>query len=203
MCTIWRLGRSGRWRFQHSNVLTWGLFGTRNFRHHGHFGTGCPPARTSAGPNSTRAEMFPWWNIRAEMTLAEMVGSLPPCPILLAKLKIHLRFSHLYSRVHISSDEVFSKILNKPFIVQKKMIPHMKAFGLFNKIKPKKKNSEKKNHNGRLKKRSSSSSANSQYFFVKILWIGPWVSRIDWCKGHWRGSIYMVVRLSGISPKTA
>jgi hypothetical protein len=24
-----------------------------------------------------------------------------------------------------------------------------------------------------------SSSANSQYFFMKILWIGPWVSRID------------------------
>ena len=30
-----------------------------------------------------------------------------------------------YSRVHISSDEVFSKILKKPSIVQKKMIPHM------------------------------------------------------------------------------
>jgi hypothetical protein len=41
--------------------------------------------------------------------------------------------------VHISSDEVFSKILKKPFIVQKKMIPHMKAFGLFNKMKQKKK----------------------------------------------------------------
>jgi hypothetical protein len=44
-----------------------------------------------------------------------------------------------YSRVHISSDEVFSKILKKPSIVQKKMIPHMNAFGLFNKIKKKKK----------------------------------------------------------------
>ena len=43
-----------------------------------------------------------------------------------------------YSRVHISSDEVFSKILKKPSIVQKKMIPHMKAFGLFNKMKQKK-----------------------------------------------------------------
>ena len=28
-----------------------------------------------------------------------------------------------YSRVHISSDEVVSKILKKPSIVQKKMIP--------------------------------------------------------------------------------
>jgi hypothetical protein len=50
-----------------------------------------------------------------------------------------------YSRVHISLDEVFSKILKKPSIVQKKMIPHMKAFGLLNKMKQKKKNSEKKN----------------------------------------------------------
>ena len=48
----------------------------------------------------------------------------------------------------------------------------MKAFGLFNKMK-------QKNQNGRLKKRSFSSSANSQYFFVKISWIGPWVFRID------------------------
>ena len=43
-----------------------------------------------------------------------------------------------YSRVHISSDEVFSKILKKPSTVQKKMIPHIKAFGLFNKMKQKK-----------------------------------------------------------------
>ena len=36
----------------------------------------------------------------------------------------------MYSRVHISSDEVFSKILKKPSIVQKKQLPHMKAFSL-------------------------------------------------------------------------
>ena len=51
----------------------------------------------------------------------------------------------IYSRVHISSDEVFSKILKKPSIVRKKMIPHMKAFSLFNKMKQKKKITEKKN----------------------------------------------------------
>ena len=82
--------------------------------------------------------------------------------------------------MHINSDEVFSKILKKPSIVQKNMIPHMKAFGLFDKMK---KNFifflKKKIQNGRLKKRSFSSSANSQYFFVKILWIGPWVIRIN------------------------
>ena len=37
--------------------------------------------------------------------------------------------------------------------------------------------------------------------FVKISWIGPWISRIDWCKGHWCGLTYMVVRLSSISPQ--
>ena len=44
-CTIRRCRRSGRWTFQHGNALTWGLFGTRNFRHEEfwaqeHFGTG-------------------------------------------------------------------------------------------------------------------------------------------------------------------
>ena len=48
----------------------------------------------------------------------------------------------------------------------------MKAFGRFNKMKQKK-------SKWPPKKRSFSSSANSQYFFVKISWIGPWVSRID------------------------
>ena len=38
-----------------------------------------------------------------------------------------VRLRTMYSRVHISSDEVFSKILKKPSIVQKKMIPHMKG----------------------------------------------------------------------------
>jgi hypothetical protein len=33
--------------------------------------------------------------------------------------------------------------------------------------------------NGRLKKTKFFKTANSQYFFSKISWIGPWVSRID------------------------
>ena len=111
----------------------------------------------------------------------------------------------IYSRVHISSDEVFSKILRKPSIVQKKIIPHMKAKVVFigKKRKRKKKNSKKKFKMADLKKSSFSSSANSQYFFTKISWIGPWVSRIDWCEGHWCGLTYMVVRLSNVSSKTA
>ena len=61
---------------------------------------------------------------------------------------------------------------------------------------------KKKIQNGRLKKTEFFNSANSQYFFVKISWIDSWVSRIDWCEGHWCDSIYMAVRLSDISSKT-
>ena len=39
--------------------------------------------------------------------------------------------------------------------------------------------SEKKFQNGRLKKSLFSKIANSQNFFAKISWIGPWVSRIE------------------------
>ena len=37
---------------------------------------------------------------------------------------------------------------------------------------------------------------------MKISWIGPLISRIDWCEGHWNVSTYMVVRLFDISSKT-
>ena len=43
--------------------------------------------------------------------------------------------------------------------------------------------------------------ANSQKFFVKISWIGHWVSWIDWCERHSCSSTYMVVRLSEVSDK--
>ena len=39
-------------------------------------------------------------------------------------------------------------------------------------------------------------------FFMKISWISPWVSRIDWCKGHWFCSTHMAVRLANVSSKT-
>ena len=48
----------------------------------------------------------------------------------------------------------------------------MKAFGLFNKMKQKK-------SKWPPKKMLFSTCANSQYFFVKISWIDPWVSMID------------------------
>ena len=63
------------------------------------------------------------------------------------------------------------------------------------------KKNQNQNQNGRLKKTEFFNSANSQYFFVKISWIGPWVSRIDWCEGHQSYSTYMAVRLSNISSK--
>ena len=63
--------------------------------------------------------------------------------------------------------------------------------------------SEKKIQNGRLKKSSFFKIANSQNFFAKISQIRPWVSRIEWCEGHWCSSTYMAVRLSDKSSKTA
>ena len=109
-----------------------------------------------------------------------------------------------YSRVHKSSDSFFSKILEKPSILQKKMIPHINGlhFSMRWSKKKKFKMADLKIQNGRLKKNSFSSSANSQYFFMKFSWIGPWVNRIDWCKGHWYVSTFVAVRLSDISSKT-
>ena len=62
---------------------------------------------------------------------------------------------------------------------------------------------EKKIQNGRLKKSSFFKIANSRNFFAKISEIGPWVSRIEWCEGHRCSSMYMAVRLSDKSSKTA
>ena len=81
--------------------------------------------------------------------------------------------------------------------ISKKMIPHIKPKVFFITKK------QNKIQNGRLKKRSFFKIANSQYFLVKILWIGPWISRIEWYEGHWNGSTYMVVRLSYIRSETA
>ena len=61
----------------------------------------------------------------------------------------------------------------------------------------------KKIQNGRLKKNSFFKIANSRIFFMKISQMGPWVSRIEWCEGHWCSSTYMAVRLSDKSSKTA
>ena len=43
----------------------------------------------------------------------------------------------LYSRVHFSLNSLFSKILKKPSIVQKKMIPHKKGLLVFFEMKQK------------------------------------------------------------------
>ena len=67
----------------------------------------------------------------------------------------------------------------------------------------KQKKIEEKNSKWPTKKTSFSNSANSQYFFMKFSWIGPWVSRIDWWQRHWCSSTYMAARLSDISSKMA
>ena len=51
------------------------------------------------------------------------------------------------------------------------------------------------------KKLSFSTTPKSWAITAKISWIGPWVSRIDWCEGHWFGTTYMAVRLSDMSSK--
>ena len=45
--------------------------------------------------------------------------------------------------------------------------------------------SKKKFQNGWLKKNTFFKTINSQYFFAKLSGIGPWISRINWCEGHW------------------
>jgi hypothetical protein len=66
----------------------------------------------------------------------------------------------------------------------------------------KKKKLKKKFQNGCFSKWPFFKISNSQKKFVKFSWICPWVSRIDWCEGHWCSSTYMVVRLSDVSSKT-
>ena len=69
-----------------------------------------------------------------------------------------------YSRKYgISSDEVFFNILKKPSIVQKKVMPHMKAFGLFDKMK------QKKFQNGRLTKFKMAASKKTHFPAPPIL----------------------------------
>ena len=107
-----------------------------------------------------------------------------------------------YCRVHNSSDGVFFKILKKPSLVQKWMILYMSGILVFIEMKLKKNFFfEKKKIKIKMAnfKKLISSSANSQYFFMKMSLIGSWVCRIDWCKGHWCGLPYMVVRLSNRS----
>ena len=41
------------------------------------------------------------------------------------------------------------------------------------------------------------------YDWFSWRWIDPWVSRINWCEGHWCGSTYIAVRLSDIGSKRA
>ena len=58
---------------------------------------------------------------------------------------------------------------------------------------------KKKNPKSKMadsKKVSFSTTSKSWAIVAKILQIGPWVSRINWCKGHSFCSTYMVVRLS-------
>ena len=61
----------------------------------------------------------------------------------------------------------------------KKSLLSYKCGLIFIGMKQKKIFFEKKIQNGRLKKTAIFNSPNSQYFFMKISWIGPWVSRVE------------------------
>ena len=55
---------------------------------------------------------------------------------------------------------------------------------------------EKKNPKWQTLKNLFFQNCQFSIFFVKVSWIGPCIRWIDWCKGHWCGSTYMVERLS-------
>ena len=82
----------------------------------------------------------------------------------------------------------------------------MKLLGFLHIEKPKKNFIDQPNNQKpktkKLNKSHFQGFVNSQYFFMKISWIGPWVSRIDWYEGHWYGSTHMAVRLSDICSET-
>ena len=57
------------------------------------------------------------------------------------------------------------------------MLPHMNLLRFLHTEKKKKKIDQPKTK--KLNKNHFQGFVNSQYFFMKILWIGPWVSGID------------------------
>jgi hypothetical protein len=65
--------------------------------------------------------------------------------------------------VHKSLDSFFSKILEKPSIVQKKMIPHIKGLDFFTEMK------QKKIQNGRLRKFKMAASKKPHFPAPPIL----------------------------------
>ena len=79
--------------------------------------------------------------------------------------------------MHISSDTAFLKTVKKPSIVQEEMLPHKKLLGFFHTEKPKKIFFEQPNNQIPKTKKQNKNHfqgfVNSQYFFMKISWIGP------------------------------
>ena len=59
---------------------------------------------------------------------------------------------------------------------------------------------KKKNQNGRHKKLRFSKPPILNIFAISG--IGPWLSTLNWCEGHWCCSTYMVVMLSDVTSKT-
>ena len=73
-------------------------------------------------PDDIIASPFPLNRLqnRAKVFMRKYLNSYPP----IISRDFFLLKPQVYSRVHKSSDSFFSKILEKPSIVQKKIIPH-------------------------------------------------------------------------------
>ena len=76
--------------------------------------------------------------------------------------------SSIYSRVHKRWQSFFSKILEKPSIVQKKMLPHIKGLDFSQRW------SKKKIQNGRLRKFKMAASKQPRFPAPPILNIFSW-----------------------------
>ena len=105
----------------------------------------------------------------------------------------HLWFppSFLPVNHHYSKNWVPSILTHNLWLIFKGMKQKKKIFFL-----------KKKIQNGRLKKTEFFNFVKSWANSAKISWIRPWVSRIEWCEGHWFCSTYMAMRLSDICSKT-
>ena len=78
--------------------------------------------------------------------------------------------TNMYSRVHKRWQSFFSKILEKPSIVQKKMLPHIKGLDYSQRW------SKKKIQNGRLRKFKMAASKKTHFPAPPILNIFSWNS---------------------------
>ena len=93
----------------------------------------------------------------------------------MTQIRITDQLNSIYTVLHINRQVLFgTENQGDHQNFEKFLLPY--KFGLVFIGKQKNVFFEKRIQNGQLKK---TSCANSQYFFMKIPWIGPWISPID------------------------